>query len=199
MINFHNISKDAPYKKFLKYYDLAKTNKQNLIEAISISSFSKKYNEVNSRYVNLKYIRGSEWIFFTNYDSKKGESIKKNKNVCLSFFWPSLEKQLIINGICSKISGKDSDDYFYSRPLDSQIGALSSNQSKEIPNRQYIEEKFERIKKSKVKIKRPINWGGFFVEINEFEFWQGRSNRLHDRIVFSKSKNNSWEIKRLSP
>ena len=90
-------------------------------------------------------------------------------------------------------------DYFYSRPLDSQIGALSSDQSKEIPNRQYIEEKFERIKKSNVKIKRPTNWGGFFVEINEFEFWQGRSKRLHDRIVFSQSKNNSWDIKRLSP
>ena len=117
----------------------------------------------------------------------------------MSFFWPSLEKQIIINGICSKISEKDSDDYFYSRPLDSQIGALSSDQSKEIPNRQYIEEKIERLKKSKVKIKRPMNWGGFFVEINEFEFWQGRRNRLHDRIVFSKSKNNSWEIKRLSP
>ena len=147
----------------------------------------------------MKKLKQNGIVFFTNYDSKKGESIKKNKNVCLSFFWPSLEKQIIINGICSKISEKDSDDYFYSRPLDSQIGALSSNQSKEIPNRQYIEEKFERIKKSKVKIKRPINWGGFFVEINEFEFWQGRSNRLHDRIVFSKSKNNSWEIKRLSP
>ena len=110
-----------------------------------------------------------------------------------------LKKQIRVEGFIEKASEEDSDDYFYSRPLDSQIGALSSNQSKEIPNRQYIEEKFERIKKSKVKIKRPINWGGFFVEINEFEFWQGRSNRLHDRIVFSKSKNNSWEIKRLSP
>ena len=131
--------------------------------------------------------------------AKRVNQLKKIKMFVYHFSGLSLEKQLIINGICSKISEKDSDDYFYSRPLDSQIGALSSNQSKEIPNRQYIEEKFERIKKSKVKIKRPINWGGFFVEINEFEFWQGRSNRLHDRIVFSKSKNSSWEIKRLSP
>ena len=85
------------------------------------------------------------------------------------------------------------------RPIIPLILWQRTRNRKEIPNRQYIEEKFERIKKSKVKIKRPINWGGFFVEINEFEFWQGRSNRLHDRIVFSKSKNNSWEIKRLSP
>ena len=129
-------------------------------------------------------------------DAKIISKIFDSQNLKPEIIYTSIAKRTIET---SKISEKDSDDYFYSRPLDSQIGALSSNQSKEIPNRQYIEEKFERIKKSKVKIKRPINWGGFFVEINEFEFWQGRSNRLHDRIVFSKSKNNSWEIKRLSP
>ena len=189
----------APFDLFKIWLMMAEDDDQiDEPNAFTLSTVNKK-NEPRNRVVLMKKLKQNGIVFFTNYDSKKGESIKKNKNVCLSFFWPSLEKQIIINGICSKISEKDSDDYFYSRPLDSQIGALSSDQSKEIPNRQYIEEKFERIKKSNLKIKRPTNWGGFFVEINEFEFWQGRSNRLHDRIVFSQSKNNSWDIKRLSP
>ena len=156
-------------------------------------------NEPRNRLVLMKMLKKNGIVFFTNYESKKGDAIIKNHNVCISFFWPSLEKQIIINGTCSKISNKESDDYFYSRPLDSQVGAISSDQSKEIPSREYLEKKFKEIKKNSSNLKRPNNWGGFFININEFEFWQGRSNRLHDRIVFSKSNNDSWIAKRLSP
>ena len=166
--------------------------------AMTLSTVNDK-NEPRNRVVLMKMLKKNGIVFFTNYESKKGDAIKKNHNVCISFFWPSLEKQIIINGICSKISEKESDDYFYSRPLDSQVGAISSDQSKEIPSREYLEKKFNEIKKNSPNLSRPNNWGGFFININEFEFWQGRSNRLHDRIVFSKSSNDSWIAKRLSP
>ena len=119
--------------------------------------------------------------------------------VCISFFWPSHERQVIIKGSCKLLSEKESDKYFYSRPKDSQIGAVASDQSKEIPDRKFIEDKFRLLNESKSKITRPKHWGGIIVSCDSIEFWQGRKNRLHDRILFDRDKKNNWVHKRLSP
>ena len=117
----------------------------------------------------------------------------------MSFFWPSHERQVIIKGKCIFMSKKESDEYFYSRPIDSQIGAIASDQSSEIPNRKYIVDKFDDLKKNHKKITRPEHWGGVIVHHETIEFWQGRKNRLHDRIFFTKSTKGKWSYSRLSP
>lgn len=151
-----------------------------------------------TRIVLLKKITKAGFIFFSNYDSTKGISIRKNNRVCLSFFWPSQEQQVIVTGNASKITDLESTEYFNSRPIGSKIGAIASKQSEIIPSREYIEKKYEYIKSKKLKIKRPKNWGGYLVVPVSYEFWQGRDNRLHDRILYQKD-NNSWNFKRLSP
>jgi pyridoxamine 5'-phosphate oxidase len=193
MINFHNISKDAPYKKFLKYYDLAKTNKQNLIEAISISSFSKKYNEVNSRYVNLKYIRGSEWIFFTNYDSPKSNEFMEHNQICATFHWDAINTQIRIKAKISKTSKDFSDNHYANRSIEKNILAHSSNQSEIISSYKMVKDKYELTKLKKDIIKhRPKNWGGFSFIPYYFEFWEGHENRLNKRECFL-IENKKWE------
>jgi pyridoxamine 5'-phosphate oxidase len=155
-------------------------------------------NKPRNRVVLLKKFSEKGFVFYTNYKSKKGIDINNNPNVSISFFWPSFERQVIIEGICSKITNKESDKYFYSRPIDSQIGAIISDQSSEIPNRYYIENKFDTFKSDNTEILRPLNWGGYIINPINIEFWQGRKNRLHDRILYYKN-DNSWLFKRLSP
>ena len=156
-------------------------------------------NTPNNRVVLLKKFSNEGFIFYTNYMSNKGKSMSNNSNVCLSFFWPSHERQVIIKGKCIFMSKKESDEYFYSRPIDSQIGAIASDQSSEIPNRKYIVDKFDDLKKNHKKIIRPEHWGGVIVDHETIEFWQGRKNRLHDRIFFTKSAKGKWSYSRLSP
>jgi pyridoxamine 5'-phosphate oxidase len=154
----------------------------------------------NSRTVLLKGIGGSSIRFFTNYESVKGIEISRNPNVSVVFWWGELERQVRIRGVAEKITEKESEDYFQSRPRDSQLGAWASNQSQEIPGRDALENRFNEVKEkySGKKIPKPPNWGGFDIEIHEIEFWQGRPGRLHDRIKFSK-ENSNWERKRLAP
>ena len=165
--------------------------------AMSLSTVgSDKYPR--TRIVLLKKITKDGFIFFSNYDSKKGISISNNNRVCLSFFWSSQEQQVIITGNASKIPDLESTEYFNSRPVGSKIGAIVSKQSEVIPSRAYLEKKYETIISKKLKIKKPNNWGGYLVVPISYEFWQGRDNRLHDRIIYQKN-NNSWNFKRLSP
>jgi pyridoxamine 5'-phosphate oxidase len=164
------------------------------VSAISTDGFPK------SRIVLLKYFDENSFIFYTNYESEKGKAILQNPNVCLSFFWPNMERQVIIKGKSTKTSPEISDNYFYSRPLGSQIGAIVSAQSEVIPSRDFLENKLSELEKlPKENIKRPENWGGFSVKPVSIEFWQGRDNRLHDRILFTKNANSAWNISRLSP
>ena len=151
-----------------------------------------------SRIVLLKKFDVEGFVFYTNYNSRKGKSISVNPAVCLSFFWSSVEQQVIINGVASKISGKESDTYFNSRPMGSQLGAIISNQSETIPSRKFLENKMEKLKLSSKKLQRPKNWGGYIVKPLSIEFWQGRNNRLHDRILYERSIN-GWSLRRLSP
>ncbi|MFL2600826.1 MAG: pyridoxamine 5'-phosphate oxidase [Flavobacteriaceae bacterium] len=157
-------------------------------------------NFPKGRVVLLKSFTEEGFIFFTNYKSEKGVSIDHHSKVGLSFFWPQLERQVIIKGEIEKISPEDSDNYFSSRPKGSQISALISDQSKVIKSREILEEKMDMMEKEYIRkeIKRPNNWGGYLVKPKAVEFWQGRPNRLHDRILCTLVKN-SWDIKRLSP
>ena len=152
------------------------------------------------RMVLLKEYTYEGFIFYTNYDSRKGKSIEKNHKACLHFFWPGLERQIIIKANLEKIAENLSDGYFHSRPKGSQLGAAVSPQSKVIPNREFLEIKLKELeaKFENSEVPRPENWGGYIAKPYEIEFWQGRPNRLHDRIIYSL-KDVDWEISRLAP
>jgi pyridoxamine 5'-phosphate oxidase len=153
-----------------------------------------------SRVVLLKEVRKNALVFFTNYSSQKGRDIASNGNVSLLFFWQNLERQVRIEGIATKVSAEESDEYFYSRPLESQIGAIASSQSNVLGSRLELESQVEQLTElyKNKPITRPSNWGGYAVVPNLFEFWQGRSSRLHDRLQY-KIEQGIWERQRLYP
>lgn len=153
-----------------------------------------------SRVVLLKAYNEDGFIFYTNYQSEKGESIAKHPKVGLHFFWPSLERQIHIKGTAEKIAAEVSDQYFQSRPIGSQLGATLSPQSSAIPNRTWLEDELKRmeIQTQDKALTRPSHWGGYLVRPAEIEFWQGRPNRLHDRIRCRLQKWD-WIVERLAP
>ena len=165
------------------------------VSTIGLDGFPK------SRVVLLKKYSEEGFIFYTNYNSEKGKAITKHPNVCLSFFWHSLERQVIIKGIAEKTPTNISDGYFDSRPDGSKLGAIVSNQSEVIPSRSTLEDKLKQLELDYQgkEIMRPEFWGGFLIKPVEVEFWQGRPNRLHDRIRYQLQADFSWKIDRLSP
>jgi pyridoxamine 5'-phosphate oxidase len=154
-----------------------------------------------SRVVLLKKYDEEGFIFYTNYHSEKGKALQKNPNVCLSFFWHTMERQVIIKGIAEKTAESVSDAYFESRPDGSKLGAIVSAQSEIIPSREYLDLKLIDLEKQfhNRAIERPAHWGGFLVRPVEVEFWQGRPNRLHDRIRYQLYDSYYWKQERLSP
>lgn len=154
-----------------------------------------------SRVVLLKNVSEDGFIFYTNYDSEKGKAILQNPKICLSFFWHTMERQVIIKGSAEKIAEEMSKTYFKSRPIGSKLGAIVSNQSEIIPNRNFLEQKLQNLEKlyENQEIPKPDFWGGFIVKPISVEFWQGRPNRLHDRIRYELQDDTSWYIDRLSP
>ncbi len=154
-----------------------------------------------SRVVLLKKFTWEGFIFYTNYNSEKGKAIEENNQICISFFWPSLEQQIIIKGKAEKLAPNLSDGYFESRPDGSKLGAWASNQSEVVSSRQELDnnlKKFEEKFENK-EIKRPKHWGGYLVKPISIEFWQGRPNRMHDRIRYTLAEDFSWILERLAP
>ena len=154
-----------------------------------------------SRVVLLKKFTWEGFIFYTNYNSEKGKAIANNNNVCLSFFWPSLEQQIIIKGKAEKIAENLSDGYFESRPDGSKLGAWASNQSSVVSSREELDQNLKSFetKYKNQEIPRPDHWGGFIVKPESIEFWQGRPNRMHDRIRYTLQKDFNWKMERLAP
>lgn len=189
-----------PFELFHFWIRETETNKEvDEINTMTLSTIGLD-GYPHSRIVLLKEYDREGFVFFTNYLSEKGKSISENPKVCLSFFWPNSERQIIVKGIARKTSDEESEEYFKSRPRGSQLGAWASAQSSVIPSREFLKKKLE-ILEAEYKgkdIPRPPYWGGFKVSPSEFEFWQGRPNRLHDRMYYSK-ENEHWRIDRLSP
>ena len=153
-----------------------------------------------ARIVLLRGVDKKGFSFFTNYKSAKANELA-GKKACLNFFWAELSRQVRIIGSVSKLSAKESDEYFDSRPRESQIGAWASEQSAVIKDRKYLEERFNHFNKQfeGKNVKRPPHWGGYLIVPKSIEFWQGRPNRLHDRVLYEKQKSGKWKISRLSP
>ncbi|MEJ2618534.1 MAG: pyridoxamine 5'-phosphate oxidase [Ignavibacteriaceae bacterium] len=187
-----------PYNQFSLWMD--EVLKMNIIEPHAmVLSTSDENNFPSSRVVLLKEVKEGTFVFYTNYESKKGHDLSVNPRASLLFFWRELGRQIRITGSVTKTSEEESENYFSSRPYESRVSAWASKQSSIIPDRKFLEDKFEEIKKEYNKeVPLPPFWGGYKLSPISFEFWQGRENRLHDRVVYIQNKD-KWDIFRLSP
>ncbi|MDC0342202.1 pyridoxamine 5'-phosphate oxidase [Flavobacteriaceae bacterium] len=191
---------ENPLEQFATWFvDAEKTPTVEEPNAMTLSTVDTQ-GVPKARVVLLKEFTQEGFVFYTNYTSGKAQAIAQNNKVCISFFWPSLERQIIITGMAVKISEEKSIAYFNKRPRESQLGALVSDQSTSIDSREALEEKLLDLEKQyqTKPIVKPAHWGGYLIQPTSYEFWQGRSSRLHDRIKYTKI-NNSWNIGRLQP
>jgi len=192
---------DNPMALFQKwFYEVEASDGVDEANAMTVSTIGLDGFPKN-RVVLLKKYTHEGFIFYTNYESEKGKAIARNPQVCISFFWPTMERQIIIKGTAEKIAENLSDGYFESRPVDSKLGAIVDDQSHVISSRKVLEEGLRKLQneyKDK-EIQRPKFWGGYLVKPVSIEFWQGRPNRLHDRIRYTLQENFDWKIERLAP
>ncbi len=196
-----SIVPENPIELFQKwFYEVDNSNTIDEANAMTLSTIGLD-GFPKSRVVLLKKYTYEGFIFYTNYNSEKGKAIEQNPNVCLSFFWNVAERQIIIKGKAERIAENLSDGYFESRPRGSQLGAIVSNQSEIIQDRTILEDKLKQLENDLEgkDIPRPKYWGGFIVKPIEIEFWQGRANRLHDRIRYRLQEDYNWKIDRLAP
>lgn len=189
-----------PVRQFAKWWEEAVNSEIDEVNAMTLATASADGMPA-ARIVLLKGFSAKGFMFFTNYNSFKGRQLEENPKACLVFFWKELERQVRITGIVEKTTAQESDEYFYSRPLASQLGACVSPQSSVIENRDWIEQRYDELEKEVLtkEIKRPAHWGGFIVRPVIIEFWQGRPSRLHDRIEYSLQENGQWICARLAP
>ncbi len=193
--------KETPLEQFQQwFYEVEETGGITEINAMTISTNGQD-GFPKSRIVLLKKLSWEGFIFYTNYLSEKGIAIEKNPKVCLSFFWPVMERQVIIKGFAEKLPENLSDGYFEQRPRGSQLGAWASNQSTVVTDRNELENRLIEFEKQYEgqDIPRPSHWGGYLVKPISVEFWQGRPNRMHDRIRYTLQDDFSWKIERLAP
>lgn len=188
-----------PFQQFHRWFEDAVSARQIEPNAMTLATVDGN-GQPHARIVLLKNLDARGFIFFTNYQSDKAQNLDANPRGALVFWWSSLERQVRLEGQIAKISPQESDDYFYSRPLGSQLGAWASPQSQIIDSRQVLDEGLRALeeKYQDQKVPRPEHWGGFRLIPARFEFWQGRSNRLHDRLCYTPD-NQGWQIQRLAP
>lgn len=189
-----------PMKQFATWWQHALDSKIEEPNAMTLATCSAS-GKPSARIVLLKGIENNGFIFFTNYLSRKGTEIHDNPFVSLLFFWKELERQVRIEGKITRVPAKESDEYFSSRPKESRIGAWSSPQSSVIESREILQKNVEKYNAQYAEgiIPRPEFWGGYQVQPNLIEFWQGRPGRLHDRLRYALAENNTWKIERLAP
>jgi len=191
---------DNPMELFRDWYMDAEKEEPGEANCLTIATVGGNLQPTN-RVVLLKRFTWEGFIFYTNYKSKKGQDIAHNNKVCASFFWHNLERQIIIKGTAEKIAENLSDGYFESRPRGSQLGALASDQSQVVKSREELDQKLnelDNLYKNK-DIPRPKHWGGYIIKPTRIEFWQGRPNRMHDRISFTLQEDFDWKKERLAP
>lgn len=192
---------ENPLELFQKwFYEVEEFGNTEEPNAMTLATIGKDLFP-KSRVVLLKKLTWEGFVFYTNYKSEKGRAIAENPNVCLSFFWQGLEQQVIVKGMAEKIAANLSDGYFESRPNGSKLGAWASNQSEIIEKREVLEDNLKRFEEKfkNQEIPRPEHWGGYLVKPVSIEFWQGRDNRMHDRLRYTLQDNFSWKIERLAP
>ncbi len=193
------VSKD-PIAQFELWFEEAVALEVPEPNALTLSTVSDD-GRPSGRIVLLKGVEKGRFVFYSNYQSQKGKELESNPACSLTFFWPALERQVRIEGIASRTDSISSEKYFQSRPRESQVGAWASPQSSIISNREILEERAKKIRvkfEGVEKLPKPNQWGGFEVDPLKIEFWQGRPNRLHDRIVFTKV-DDTWQVHRLAP
>ena len=198
MIIFNNLNQEIPYQLFEKKYYEAIDAGQKGIEAISISSFNKEISEVDSRYVNLKFITNDEFIFFSNYDSPKASSFNSHSQISALFYWSSINVQIRMKAKIKRTTDEFNQEYFFGRSQEKNALAISSNQSKPIDSYDQVKENYNKSLKNDDLKKCPEYWGGYSFTPYYFEFWEGHESRINKREVFDKI-DGSWEHLYLQP
>lgn len=199
MLEKNNANKN-PFSQFQIWFDEARAAEFVEPNAMNLATANSE-GVISSRMVLLKAFNDTGFVFFTNYGSNKAQDLHATKMAALNFWWDKLYRQVRIQGRVEKVSSQESDEYFHSRPRGSQIGGATSKQSSVIDNYKALEDEYQRLEKKfeNQEIPRPEHWGGYRVIPEEFEFWQGRPNRLHDRLRYVKTGPGDWKIERLSP
>jgi pyridoxamine 5'-phosphate oxidase len=189
-----------PLVQFQKWFQQASGAEPMDMNAMTLATADEQ-GRPSARIVLLKGVDPRGFIFFTNYESRKGRELAVNPRAALVFYWPAQERQVCVAGDVSKLSPEESDAYFESRPRGSRVAARASKQSNVVPDRATLEEQWKRVETeyAGVDVPRPPHWGGYLLRPTGIEFWQGRPNRLHDRFRYARLADNSWQIERLSP
>ena len=189
-----------PFKQFQLWFDQALAAQLPEPNAMTVATVTKS-GKPRARVVLLKNFDERGFVFYTNYHSHKGQELADNPQAAIAFWWAELERQVRIEGRVLKVSDRESDEYFHSRPFNSRLGAWASEQSQVIESREVLEQSLQDLKTKyeNQDIPRPPHWGGFRVIPTAIEFWQGRPSRLHDRLLYSLLDDGSWQIERLSP
>lgn len=199
-LNETDVDRD-PIKQFARWYDEVRANGVSEQDATSMTvATASREGRPSTRIVLLKSFADSGFVFYTNYQSRKGRELAENPQASLLFYWPNVWRQVRIDGAVEKVSAAESDEYFQSRPLGSKLGAWASNQSEVVDSRETLEARFAELEKRfGEEVLRPTHWGGYRLKPNAIEFWQGRDNRLHDRLRYRLQEDGTWVIERLGP
>ena len=189
-----------PFKQFAQWFEEGAAAEPILPEAVTLATASKD-GKPSSRTVLLKKFDEGGFVFYTNYESRKGAELAENPNAALCFYWRQLERQISVTGIVTQVSREESEAYFRTRPRGSQLGALASRQSQVTASREVLEKRFQQVMAEYAgrEIPLPSYWGGYRLSPITIEFWQGRPDRMHDRLLYSRNSDGQWKIERLAP